>query len=187
MDDDVIDLTETIDDNGPPEFTQLNHRTLKELREKLIDECNEICPILGKQIPRSKFVLDHQHKTSKEEVGSNGGAGLCRGVIDFRCNAIEGKITNNFKRLGLNKEIELPRLLRNLADYLERPNLPYIHPTEKPKQPKLMKSSYNNLVKKLQAINYDKPVPSYPKSQKMSKKLQKLYDLVELEPTFMKL
>ena len=106
--------------------------------------------------------------------------------MEFRCNALEGKIANNFKRLGLNKETDLPSLLRNLADYLERPNLPYIHPSEKPKSQKLMKSSYNKLIKELQLINYNKPVPPFPKNKKLSKKLQKLYDLVELEPSFIK-
>lgn len=185
-DDGIIDLTIGNDemniDCEIPQLTQLTQRTLVELREKLINECNEICPILQKKIPREKFVLDHQHKTSKEEMGSNGGAGLCRGVMEFRCNALEGKITNNFKRLGLNKEIELPLLLRNLADYLEQPNLPFIHPKEKPKQAKLMKSSYNKLVKELQNANYSKPIPEYPKSKKLTKKLEKLYQLVNLEP-----
>lgn len=186
-DDGIIDLTidsemNADDEITTSELTQLTQRTLVELRESLINECNETCPILQKKIARDKFVLDHQHKTSKEEIGSNGGAGLCRGVMEFRCNALEGKIANNFKRLGLNKEIELPSLLRNLADYLERPNLPYIHPKEKPKQAKLMKSSYNKLVKSLQEIKYSKPIPEYPKSKKLTKKLEKLYQLVDLEP-----
>ena len=187
-DDGIIDLTvdsTMIVDEENSDFsnlTQLTQRTLVELRESLINECEEICPILQKKIPRDKFVLDHQHKTSKEEIGSNGGAGLCRGVMEFRCNALEGKITNNFKRLGLNKEIELPLLLRNMADYLERPNLPYIHPKEKPKQAKLMKSSYNKLVKSLQNINYNKPIPEYPKTKILTKKLEKLYKHVNLEP-----
>lgn len=164
------------------QLTQLSQKTLIQLRESLIDECDEICPILQKKIPRGKFVLDHQHKTSKEEIGSNGGAGLCRGVMDFRCNALEGKITNSFKRLGLNKEIELPFLLRNLADYLERPNLPFIHPKEKPKKQKLMKSSYNKLVTTLQNNNYTKPIPKYPPSGTLTKNLKNLYKIANLEP-----
>ena len=75
-------------------------------------------------------------------------------------------------------------MLRNLADYLDQENLPYIHPTEKPKKKKKKKSSYNKLVKELKLIDYRKKIPSYPKSGKLTKGIEELYSKCEVEPEF---
>src|SRR5574344_315655 len=111
----------------------LKQNDLKPLKEKWAKEQNFICPILKKEIPLEKLVIDHLHKLKSEEPGLDG-KGCCRGAIDFRVNALEGKITNNFKRLGLEKDIKLPEFLRNLADYLEHNHLSdeilFVHPTE---------------------------------------------------------
>ena len=113
-------------------------------------------------------VLDHQHKTKKEVIGEEG-AGLIRGVLDYRANAWEGKVNNSFIRCGLHKITDLPSALRNLADYLEQDNYNYIHPNEKEKVKKLMKRPFNK-IKKLHDIKYPKRKGlEYPKSGKPTK------------------
>ena len=129
---------------------QLKHKALKHLREKWHNEQNGICPILKKAYPIEFFCVDHQHKLINE-LPSEDGKGLCRGAIHLQANSLEGKISKAYKRLGLHKHIELADYLRNLADYLESNRIHtgelLIHPTEAPKKKKLMKSSYNELVK----------------------------------------
>jgi len=169
------------------ELKQLKTSEVKNLREKLHKEQNEICPICKEKIEYSDTTLDHQHKLFKDqEIGENG-AGLCRGVICRNCNSWEGKITNSYRRLGLHKkDISLPELLRNLADYLDQDNLPYIHPTEKPKDKKLKKSSYNKLVKELKNSEYRKKIPVFPKSGKLTKELEKLFTEFSIQTEFYK-
>jgi len=61
-----------------------------------------------------------------------------------------------------------------------------MHPDEAPPIPKLMKSSYNELKKQLKDVQYKKKIPDFPKSGKMIKPLQILYDAVRLLPRFYK-
>jgi hypothetical protein len=171
------------------ELKQLKQKELKPLREKLFNINNGFCPIIKQQFDINQFVIDHQHKTLKEEIGING-AGLIRGCIHRQANSFEGKVTNSFKRYGLDKfDISLPDLLRNLADYLEQSPLNYIHPNEQPKNPYLMKKSYNKL-KKCHNSNpkIKKHLPDFPEKgkKKMTKYLQKLYDKYNIIPEFYK-
>lgn len=164
------------------ELVNLKQNDLNPLKEKWAEEQNFICPILKKEIPLEKLVIDHLHKLKSEEPGLNG-KGCCRGAIDFRANALEGKITNNFKRLGLEKDIKLPEFLRNLADYLENNHLSdeilFIHPTEVTREPNLSKRSYNKL-KKL--YNGKAKFPEFPSSGKLTKPLEKLFKEYNIEP-----
>ena len=159
---------------------QLETREIKEFREKLNKVQKNICPITKKPIQIGNHVLDHQHMTKKEVLGENG-AGLIRGVLDFRANSWEGKVVNSFKRYGLNKEVDLIDALRNLAEYLEQDNLPYIHPNEKPKVKKLLKRPFNK-IKKMYSEKYPKrKVLEYPKSGKATKliiELSKEFDVL---------
>ncbi len=165
---------------------QLEQKEIKQLKEKWHNEQNGICPLLNLEFDLDKMVLDHQHKL-KAELPDETGKGLCRGAIQFQANALEGKFTNAFKRLGLEKYISMPDFLRNLADYLEHNKIQegelYIHPTEKPRKPILMKSSYNKLVKE---INGKQKVPPYANKQKLTKTLERLFEKYELEPEFKK-
>ncbi len=166
---------------------QLEQKEIKGLKEKWHNEQGEICPLLKQYIPLDKMVLDHQHKL-KAELPDETGKGLCRGAIQFQANALEGKITNAFKRLGLDKYITLVEFLRNMADYLEHNKIQegehYIHPTEKPRKPILMKSSYNKLVK---LIDGKQKIPEYRgKRGNYTKGLEKLYVKYNLEPEFKK-
>ena len=95
------------------------------------------------------------------------------------------KSENNAIRYGVTN-IQLPERLRAFADYLEKRQYPFMHPDEAPPIPKLMKSSYNELKKQLKDVQYKKKIPDFPKSGKMIKPLQILYDAVRLLPRFYK-
>ncbi len=156
-------------------------------RKREHDKQNEICPILKIKVPFEDTVIDHKHKNKKDIIGVNGG-GLIRGVIQRQANALEGKITNNFKRLGLNKYIKLPDFLRNLADYLENPPIKqiYIHPTEERKMGDLKKNSFKKINKLYQKKYPSRKELSYPKSGKMTKNLRVVYKEFNIKPEFNK-
>ena len=135
-------------------FIELKQKDITVLKEKLHKENNGVCPLLGKKVPLEQMVLDHIHKLKSEEYTEQ--KGTIRNAIEFRSNAMEGKIVNNWKRYfgadESNHPIPLPEFLRNLADYLEKGayndnGTYYIHPNEVPKQPKLTKRCYNKLKK----------------------------------------
>ena len=168
---------------------QLKQKDIKSMKEKLWEENEKKCPLLGIEVELDKMVLDHIHKLKGEAPSEQ--KGTIRNALEFRANAMEGKITNNWKRyFGAdenNHPIDLPTFLRNLADYLEKGAYQceegnyYIHPSEEPKQPKLMKSSYN----KLKRLYTGKAkFPEYPKSGKITIGLIKLYTDYELNPEF---
>lgn len=157
-------------------------KDLKALRKKLFDAQGGVCPILNEVMAFEESVVDHQHRTKDEPIGK-GGAGLIRGVIHRQANVIEGKIVNSFRRYGLHKfGISIPAFLRNLADYLEQDNLRYIHPSEKPKQLLLKKSSYNALKKA--AGRAERKFPEYPRSRKMTVALEKLFQKYKIKPEY---
>lgn len=178
-------------------LTQLKTKDIKYLREKWYNEQEGVCPILGQPFELSCSVLDHQHKL-KDELPDLSGKGICRGILHRSANSFEGKVLNSFKRLGLNKFIELPELLRNLAMYLENnkitdeSEIKYIHPTEEPKKQKLTKSSYNKLHKVLKQQNTvlennnKKPKNIIKYSTNYNKTLEKLFIKHNIEPGFYK-
>jgi hypothetical protein len=157
-------------------ITLLKNKDIKPLRDKLLENNLGICPICKKPIKEGKAVLDHSHKKK------NKGTGLIRDVICSGCNILLGKIENNCVRYGTSNE-ELPFVLSNMVEYLNKPHLSYLHPTEIPKQPKLKKSSYNYL-KKLYEQTYLGNFPEYPKSGKLTKRLNELYAKLAIEPEF---
>lgn len=73
------------------------------------------CPILD--VRTNDWVVDHDHKT-----------GMVRGVISRVGNSLIGKIENFLKSRGGQKEQDFPKILRNIADYLEREQLDVLHP-----------------------------------------------------------
>ena len=158
---------------------QLNQSELKRLREVAHKKQNNICPILKQYIHVEDMVVDHKHRRKDIPVGKYG-CGIIRGVIQRQANVIEGKISNAYIRYGLHKfNVTLPNFLRNLADYLENPplkNLNLAHPSEKEKPKKLKKTAYNKL-KKAYAEKYTGKAkfPLYPKSGKLTIKLQALF------------
>ena len=161
---------------------QLKQNDLKPLKQKLHSAQNNICPLLKIKVPFDQMVVDHKHKLKANPAGPNGD-GLVRGAIEFRANALEGKITNNWKRMGLGKYTDLPTYLRNLADYLENPpcEQKYIHPSEKPKVKKLGKRVFNKIAK-LYAEEYPKRKElTYPKSNKPTKQIKLLAEYYDIE------
>jgi len=163
-------------------YIELKNKDIKILKEKLHKQNNKICPLLGVPVPVEQTVLDHIHKLKSEPYSND--KGTIRNAIEFRANLLEGKITNNWKRYYSADEskhpTDLPTFLRNLADYLEAGAYTedgnfYIHPSEVPKSPKVKKSSYNNMIKLFKVKYPKKKIPSYPKSCKLTKVLDKLF------------
>jgi hypothetical protein len=163
-------------------LTILTKDDLLRKRLELFKKQKGICPVCNREIPFNKSVLDHQHKLLKTDTIGENGVGLIRGVLCSQCNVWEGKIFNSFRRYGLHKfEISIPILLRNLANYLERDNLPFIHPKEIKKKV-LSKSKYNKLKKAYSKQNNKKKFPEYPKSKKITKSLSVLFEDFNINP-----
>lgn len=165
---------------------QLKGNELSALREKWWIENDKKCPIIGTEIPLSEATLDHCHKL-KSEAADESGKGVCRGVLSRIGNSWEGKITNSYKRLGLNKYIDLIQALRNLANYLENNHshneVKYIHPSEAPKKLKIKKSSFNKLIKSMKNdSNNKKALPKY--NGNASKAILKLFEKYGIEPEY---
>lgn len=173
----------------PDNYLQLKQSDIKPLREKLWLLNNKKCPILDKEIPFEMTQLDHNHKSKSEPFGPD--KGTVRYSIDRNQNILLGKIENSVKRTGLSKQedFDLPTVLRNLADFLERGQYKdeegnyLIHPNEVPKEPNLSKSNYNKL-KKLYSLDESKKrkFPEYPKSKKLTKELKALFIEYGIEP-----
>jgi len=161
---------------------QLKQNDLKPLKQKLHSAQNNICPLLKIKVPLDQMVVDHKHKLKANPAGPNGD-GLVRGAIDRFANALEGKITNNWKRMGLGKYTDLPTYLRNLADYLENPpcEQKYIHPSEKPKVKKLGKRVFNKIAKLYKEDNPKRKELVYPKSNKPTKQIKLLAEHYNIE------
>ncbi len=153
---------------------QLKQSDLPEIREKILHKQNGLCPICNCEV--NDPCVDHSHKKKLN------GSGLVRGVLCRNHNTFIAKIENNCIRCNISIS-ELPNILRNIADYLEKKEYPYIHPTEKPKEKKLKKSSYNKLKK---IYDGKAKLPEYPKSKKLTKKLSKLFKKYNLKPEFYK-
>ncbi len=164
---------------------QLKSSDVPKLRKFLLKKQDDKCPICSKEIKDA--CLDHSH------IKRIKGTGLIRGVLCRTCNVFIAKSENNCTRYGI-KQVDLPTILRACAAYLERKHLPYIHPSEAPKPPKLMKSSYNKLCKKHHAYlllhngKGESPckLTPFPKSGKLTKPLEKLFEFHNLEPGFYK-
>lgn len=167
------------------EIIQLKTSEIKDLKIKFHKEQNNVCPILNKEVPIDKMVLDHLHKLNSEEAGKDG-KGCCRGALEFRANAWEGKIVNAFKRLGLNKDLDLVEGLRRLADYLENNRLNddvlYIHPSEKEPEKIVSKKNYNKLKKLYINSKRKAKFPEYPASKKLTIKLKELFEEYQINP-----
>jgi hypothetical protein len=83
---------------------------VKKVRESLVKEQNGLDPVT--RLPLQTPCLDHKHDLES----------LVRGVLSRQVNAYVGKLENNYKMyIGYWCSIPLPELLRNIADYLEKP------------------------------------------------------------------
>jgi len=158
---------------------QLKHKEVAEIRETILCEQQDGVCAICKKIPK-RPTLDHHHTKRIH------GTGLIRGVLESNMNVFLAKIENNATRYAI-KHVELPTILRAVADYLEKEQYPLIHPSEAPKVPILTKRSYASL-RKAYHNHYRgrKKLPEYPKSGKLTKNLQIFYIELELTPKFYK-
>lgn len=96
-----------------------NTADVKKVRELLTKEQDNKCAVTGLEIPVKQHVLDHAHDEDQ----------LVRGVLHRQVNAFAGKAENAFTRLiAWWYPNDLPTLLRECADYLEKePDTRYRH------------------------------------------------------------
>ena len=88
-------------------------KELKKYREK---NKPTFCPLLDHKT--KDWVVDHCHT-----------GGTIRGVVSSEGNALLGRIENAYKRLSINaRALGLPQALRNMANYLDRPQSNELHP-----------------------------------------------------------
>jgi hypothetical protein len=166
---------------------QLKSKEIKEIRDMLAKKTNYICPISHLDISNGDACLDHAHQASEHPL-SETVEGQVRGTIHKYANSLEGQMRSKFRRSGLASVISFEEFLLNLYNYLMEFREPMIHPMSAPKSQKLMKSSYNHLVREINECNkyLQKPikVPPYPKSKRLTKKLKELYDKMGIDPKF---
>ena len=167
------------------EIIQLDGKDIKPIREKLLEEQNGICPLCLTPIDPNDAALDHCHDS-----------GLIRGVLHKRCNSNEGALKSKFRRSGIQNiegcEITFEEYILNLHFYLTKDHHDMLHPSNKPGPKKLMKSSYNKLVREIKKANEyykahnKKPIkiPDYPKSKRLTKRLDELYEEFGIDPRF---
>lgn len=89
-------------------------------RETLLQQQQHRCALCKLPLTQFHAVLDHDHST-----------GLIRGVLHRSCNALLGKVENNFKRYGVPS---LPAFLHGAAPYLQKhesDQTGLLHPTHK--------------------------------------------------------
>lgn len=106
---------------------RLTHSRVKEVRVAQIAQQGNRCALCGLPGVSKDPVLDHCHTT-----------GAVRGTLHRSCNALLGKVENNFARFGVKRE-NLPAFLQGAAKYLQlhRTNITgMIHPTHKTEEEK---------------------------------------------------
>lgn len=160
----------------------LKNKDIPLIRKQILEEQDYHCPLCGKHINEDdRITLDHQHKYRKSDENGVDGNGLVRGVLCSECNALEGKIWNNSVRF-LHQPSKEQRIswLKNLIKYYEKDPYLYVHPTEVQKEPQLSKRNFN-ILKKQYKLKYNKEL-EFPKSSKMTKKLEPLYEEFKIEP-----
>lgn len=163
-------------------YIEMKQKDIKILKEKLWLKNYKKCPVLNKKIELNKMVLDHAHKTKSADYSET--EGVIREALEFRTNAVLGKLENALKRTGLSKDedFNISTFLRNAADYFEagaytEDDIYFIHPNEVHKDPEVSKKNYNKLKK---IYNGKAKFPDYPKSKKLTVPLKKLFDIYEI-------
>jgi hypothetical protein len=157
-------------------YIQLKTSDIKTIKRELLEKQGFKDAITGKDLDEEHSVLDHQHKLRKSQPIGEDGAGLVRGVLDRQVNVAEGKICNALRRYcGICTVQERIDFLEKLVYYYRMYKTSYIHPSEKPSEPKVSKRLYNQK-KKVYETMFNRKFPDYPKSGKMTKDLEKCWD-----------
>jgi len=177
-------------------YIEMKQSDIIKLKEKIWLSNNKKCPVLDKEIPLNKMVLDHAHKRKDEEYSET--KGVIREALDFRVNSVLGRLENSLKRTGLcyDEGFDIGTFLRNAADYFdngaykdEDGNM-YIHPKEVHKDPKVSKCNYNKLKKLYNNEEFTpkrknqikKPMLEYPSNGKLTKGLKELFERFNIHP-----
>ena len=167
------------------ELYQLRPSEIKKARDAIAAKQDGRCYVCQESFLNSKATpcLDHQHKRKRSDPNGVDGAGCLRGVLCSACNVLEGKIWNVSYRHKRTKH-QIPTLLRRLALYYEEGWYPCIHPSEKPRAPKVSKLQYNRLKKKLLERRPNAKMPPFPqtKAKKITKALEKLFTEFDIDP-----
>lgn len=97
-----------------------NTSEVTKVRQQLTQEQNNKCLVTGLEIPPKQHVTDHAHDDEQ----------FVRGILHRQVNAFLGKAENAYIRLiQWWYPNDLPTLMRECADYLERePDTRYRHP-----------------------------------------------------------
>ena len=86
-------------------YPRLKQAQIAAAREALRAKQRDTCALCKLPLTSDQAVLDHDHST-----------GAVRGVLHRGCNALLGKVENNFRRYGVSS---LRAFLAGLADYLD--------------------------------------------------------------------
>ena len=162
----------------------LKTNEIKTIRDDVLKQQDFKCAICGKDLRGVDGIsLDHQHKLNKSQELGDDGAGLIRGVLCRECNVLEGKIWNNGSRYKQFKSVQERIIwLQKLINYYSKENYDMVHPSEKPIEKDLSKRQFNKL-QKMFSIKYPKKkVLEFPKSRKLTKKLDKLFKEFNINP-----
>ena len=108
----------------------LKQSEIKAYREELLAAQRFKCSLCGETLSKEEAVLDHHHK-----------GGWIRGVLHRGCNALLGKIENNWRRVGVP---HLGTFLGGTSAYLESTEVPAIevfHPSYRtPEENRLLRN-----------------------------------------------
>lgn len=149
---------------------QLKSSQVKFIRDGLLVKQNGKCKLCKHDVIMP--TLDHYH--SKRHNGS----GLVRGVLCNTCNRFLGVVENNLTKNAIPFS-DAPELLREMANYVENSRESFMHPTEVEKPKNVSKRQYNRLKK----VYQDRAMfPEYPKSKKLTKKLEVLFKKYDISP-----
>ena len=169
-------------------FKEMKQKEIKPLKEKLWLLNDKKCPVLDIEISLDKMVLDHAHKNKDDAYAED--KGVIREALDFRTNAVLGKLENALKRVGLAQQesFDISDFLRKAADYFEsgayvdEDGFMYVHPLEVKRDPKMSKRNYNKLKKEYGLSARKKKFPEFPKSGKLTVGLKALFEEFKIEP-----
>lgn len=119
-------------------FRRLKTTEVGPTREKLREAQGKLCAICQQPLGLTEAVLDHDHET-----------GAIRASLHRGCNALLGKVENNYKRYGVRN---LAAFLAGVAAYLqkhEQNRTGLLHPSHKTDEEKRIRR--NTLARKRRA------------------------------------
>ena len=117
---------------------RLKTTEVSKTREELREAQGKLCALCSTPVSADQAVLDHDHST-----------GAIRGTLHRGCNALLGKIENNYKRYGV---YNLAAFLGGVARYLQKHEANrtgLLHPSHKTEEERRVKR--NALARKRRA------------------------------------